>query len=89
MFDHRSIQFHHDLIAARFRQKICRDPFRTTSQTRRICWSEFFDKEAAAWLEDDRCLKLFMMALAFANTTQGFQAEDALAEMMQEKYQIE
>lgn len=88
VFDHRSIQFHHDLIAARFRQKIYSDPFRTTSQTRWICWRGFFDKEAAAWLDDERCLKLFMAALVFANTQQGYQAEDALSKMMQEKYHL-
>ena len=88
VFDHRCIQFHHDLIAARFRQAIYRDPFRTTTQTRRICWREFFDKEAAAWLEDDRFVRLFMTALACSNSEEGYQAEDALAEKMQEKYQF-
>jgi hypothetical protein len=89
VFDHRSIQLHHDLIAARFRQEICCDPFRTTSQTRRICWREFFDKEATTWLEDDRCIRLFMTALVCGNTEEGYQAEDALAVIMQEKYHLE
>jgi hypothetical protein len=88
VFDHRTIQLHHDLIAARFRQNMRDNPFRTTLETRSMGWRQFFCKEAVGWLEDGHCLRLFMTTLACANTKEGYAGEGALAEVMRNKYNL-
>jgi len=85
VFDHRCIQPHHDLIAANYR--MAQDaPMRIRGKGG---WSIFFDQEATKLMNDPELLRLFMTALAFANTPVGYDAEDLLLHTMKRVYGME
>lgn len=86
--DHRTIQAHHDLIAERFRM-IQKNPDRFFWIIRgKNGWFDFFNNEIARLMKDPEMLRLFMTAVACANTRTGYDAEDALLDKMREKYRV-
>lgn len=84
--DHRCIQVHHDLIAERFRM-IQKNPDHFFWIIHgKNGWFDFFNNEMAKFMKDTEMLRLFMTALACANTKIGYDAEDALFAKMQKMY---
>ena len=84
--DHRCIQAHHDLIAERFRT-IQKNPDQFFWIVHgKNGWFGFFNNEIAKFMKVPVMLRLFMAAVACANTKTGYDAEDALLDKMREKY---
>ncbi len=84
--DHRCIQAHHDLIAERFRT-IQKNPDQFFWIVHgKNGWFDFFNNETAKFMKDPEMLRLFMTAVACANTKAGYDAEDALLDRMRETY---
>lgn len=88
-FDHRCIQTHHDLIAERFRM-IQKNPdhFFWVIQGKKG-WFDFFNGEIIKLMKAPEMLRLFMTAVAYANTKTGYDAEHALLVKMREMYGME
>jgi hypothetical protein len=83
-YDHRIIQAPHDLIAARFRMVAQESPL--LDAEKEDAWYTFFKAEASEWLSHDDFLRSFMIALCAKGSTIGYDAEDAIFEMMKMKY---
>jgi len=87
--DHRTIQAHHDLIAERFRW-IQKNPDRFFWIVHgKNGWVGFFNSEIARFMKDHVMLRLFMTAVACANSRSGYDSEDELLDKMREKYGME
>jgi len=92
-FDHRGLQAAHDQIAAYYRYKHDRcgqmplflDDL-TYEQHLEIGWRRFFMEEAERLAEIDWIAIPILTAVAYQNTTQGYQAEDELIAMLEEEY---
>ena len=52
-------------------------------------WFEYFNSEITKLMKDTEMLRLFMAAVANANTKTGYDAEDALLDKMREVYGME
>ena len=52
-------------------------------------WEDFFHNEVFRLMGSPEALKHFVTALACANTTEGYDAEDALLDRMRERYRME
>lgn len=88
-FDHRCIQAHHDLIAERFRV-IQKNPDHFFWVIHgKNGWFDFFNNETGKFMKDPEMLRLFMTAVACANTKDGYDAEDKLLDKMMETYGME
>ncbi|NVN91679.1 MAG: hypothetical protein HXX11_13895 [Desulfuromonadales bacterium] len=83
-YDHRTIQATHDLIAAQFR--LVAQETSLPDAEKEDAWITFFKAEASEWLSHDGFLRLFMIALSAKGSTIGYDAEDAIFEMMKMKY---
>ena len=78
--------FHGDLIAERFRT-IQKNPDQFFWIVHgKNGWFGFFNNEIAKFMKVPVMLRLFMAAVACANTKTGYDAEDALLDKMREKY---
>lgn len=86
VYDHRTLQMPYDLIAARFRQ-VAQEKEMPESE-KEEAWHAFFISESKAWLEHDVFLRSFMIALSAKNSTAGYEAEDAMFEMITRQYEI-
>lgn len=84
VFDHRCIQALHDLIATQHRKLLIDKPFSTYRKKNE--WRAFFNSEAGAYLENEEFLKLFIKSLAFSGSDSGYESEDKLYELLQQRY---
>lgn len=83
-FDHRCIQEAHDLIAAKYRKSI-----RENRVEDKGIWPDFFNKEAATFLDDEQVLLLFMTSLVFVGSQAGYDAEEDLSKLILNFYAID
>lgn len=88
-FDHRALQYAHDLLAARFRYRttdsaqprLGEDP--GTHQERLASeWDSWFSREVTERLEDPAFTRAVLTAAAFANQGAGTQAKALLARLL-------
>ncbi|MBV5339572.1 MAG: hypothetical protein J0665_08425 [Deltaproteobacteria bacterium] len=86
--DHRCIQAHHDLIAKRFRMIQKNPDLFFWIVHGKNGWFDFFNSEIAKFMKDPEMLRLFMTAVACANTKAGYDAEDELLDKMRESYGV-
>jgi hypothetical protein len=85
-YDHRTIQMSHDLIAARFRRVVQETDISDDEKV--SSWPNFFKAEAMRWLENSDFLRCFMLALSARSSVIGYDAEDAMCEMMRQQYDM-
>jgi len=84
VFDHRCIQALHDLIATQHRKLLMDRPYPTHRKKHE--WLAFFNSEAGACLENEEFLKLFIKSLTFSGSDSGYESEDKLYELLQQRY---
>ena len=94
-FDHRVLQNAHDVIAAYYRfahdrggQLPLFDEGVSYEEQLRLSWSRYFDQEAQLLGEDDAVARAILRSVAYANTPEGYKAEDELAELLSSRYEI-
>lgn len=94
-FDHRVLQNAHDMIAAYYRFKHDRggqlslfDEGVLYEEQLRLSWSRYFHQEAQLLAEDDAVARAILRSVAYANTPEGYNAEDDLAELLSWRYEI-
>lgn len=85
-FDHRCIQAPHDLIAAKYRKFVKEEISHGVTKGNKLGWCDFFNKEAAACLDQEKMLRSFMSSLTFSGSEAGYDAEDKLYESIQLRY---
>jgi hypothetical protein len=88
-FDHRTLQYAHDLLAARFRYqskdstqiRLGEDP---DAHQQRLAaqWDAWFTREVNERLEDPLFTRAILTAAAWANQDRGVQAESTLARLL-------
>jgi len=91
--DHRTIQSAHDLMAAYWRYRTRRTypmlPFedKDTARRRAIAeWLAWLQREIDSWADEPHLVRTLAACIADANTELGYQAEDALALALRERY---
>lgn len=87
-FDHRCIQMPHGLIAASFRKFVQNESSHAGAMRKMDAWREFFNNEAATCLDQEETLWIFMTALTHSDEDVGYDAEDKLYKLIQQRVDI-
>ncbi len=82
-FDHRIMQECHDTVAISFRFCERHEIIETEKIYTKIYWREFFRKIVTATMQEEYALRSFVEALVYANTEDGYEAEDMLSSALQ------
>ena len=93
-FDHRTLQYAHDLIAAYFRF-IFSDSFPSDLFPEKFdiisfftsIWKEYYLQEVAILSKIEPIAEMIVTAVGFQNTERGYDAEDKLHELLLQRYQ--
>lgn len=86
-FDHRCIQASHDLIAASFRKVVKEKMHHSLPNRKKDAWRGFFNCEADASLDNEEILRLFVTDLVSSGSKGGYDAEDKLCELIQQRHE--
>jgi len=93
LFDHRTLQEAHDLIAASYRyhvRGVARVPFKDDTETvqryLKENWLLYLHDEVASLCNDPRVAKAIVLAAVRANMPDGYDAEDELQRMLKDRY---